>query len=107
MSQLPAPNPRDQHQRSTPMKRFLFATAALCLVSTAHAAQVDENCNFMPSGKSWDQIPNAAQVLVESRIQQAACMDALNAKRERNYQTSISKPGDAVPFVLGEVIYFT
>jgi hypothetical protein len=75
--------------------------------SRPEPAKLDENCNPLPTGKAWGELgADAADALEEQRRQIDACRQALLLRQEKEVAARMTKPGDALPFVLRDVISF-
>jgi hypothetical protein len=73
----------------------------------AQPAKLDENCNPIPTGRSWSELgADAPRVLKEIRRQIAACREALTLKQQKEDVARTTRPDEALPFILGDVISF-
>lgn len=99
------------------LRGVVAALAVFGLVSTASVnaqttsghepAKLDENCDPIPTGRSWSDLgADAARVWEETRRQTAACREALRLRQDKEYAARTTRPDEALPFVLRDVISF-
>jgi hypothetical protein len=98
------------------MRRFLITAMMIAAtISSVNAqttsrpepAKLDENCNPIPTGRSWSELgADAPRVLEEGRRQIAACREALMLRHQKEYAARTTRPDEALPFVLRDVISF-
>ena len=101
------------------MKKLLLATAMSVAVLTSgvnaqttsrpEPAKLDENCHPISGTgpRSWSELgADAPRVLEEGRRQTAACREALMLRQEKEYVARMTRPDEALPFVLSDVISF-
>jgi hypothetical protein len=98
------------------MRRFLITAMMIAAtISSVNAqttsrpepAKLDENCNPIPTGRSWSELgADAPRVLEEGRRQTAACREALMLRQQKEYAARTTGPNEPLPFVLRDVISF-